>query len=66
MNLEGWDWLADLKKIAQKEESEKNQDQNIRDKKVKQKQIVPNFKYVADIIGGRAVFSHPSERGDIE
>ena len=63
MNLEGWDWLADLKKIAQKEESEKSLDQNSKDEKVTQEQIVPNFKYVADIIGGRAVFSHPSEIG---
>lgn len=53
MNLDGWDWLADLKKIAQKEES---------DKEIK-KEITPNFKYVADIIAGRPVFSHPSEIG---
>jgi len=63
MNLEGWDWLGDLKKIAQKEESEKNQDKNSKDENVKQEQIIPNFKYVADIIGGRAVFSYPSEIG---
>ncbi|MHA1985863.1 MAG: DNA polymerase II large subunit [Promethearchaeota archaeon] len=63
MNLEGWDWLADLKKIAQKEESEKNQDYNNKDENIKQEQIVPNFKYVTDIIGGRAVFSHPSKKG---
>ncbi len=63
MNLEGWDWLADLKKIAQKEESEKSHSQIGKNEKVQQKPIIPNFKYVADIIGGRAVFSHPSEIG---
>ncbi len=63
MNLEGWDWLADLKKIAQKEESEKSYSQISKDEKVKQDQIIPNFKYVADIIAGRAVFSYPSEIG---
>jgi DNA polymerase II large subunit len=63
MNLEGWDWLADLKKIAQKEESEKSHSQNREGDKSQQQQIVPNFKYVADIIAGRAVFSHPSKIG---
>jgi DNA polymerase II large subunit len=63
MNMEGWDWLADLKKIAQKEESEKSYSQISKDEKVKQDQIIPNFKYVADIIAGRAVFSYPSEIG---
>lgn len=60
MNLEGWDWLADLKKIAQKEESERSDSQI---NKGEEKQLIPNFKYVADIIAGRAVFSHPSEIG---
>ncbi|MFX1376874.1 MAG: DNA-directed DNA polymerase II large subunit [Promethearchaeota archaeon] len=60
MNLDGWDWLDDLKKIAQKEESEKSQIQN---EKKEQEKISPNFKYVADIIAGRPVFSHPSEIG---
>ncbi len=61
MNLDGWDWLADLKKIAQKEHSEKmengKEDQEI------EKDVAPNFKYVADIIAGRPVFSYPSEIG---
>ncbi|MFW9824432.1 MAG: DNA polymerase II large subunit, partial [Candidatus Thorarchaeota archaeon] len=63
MNIEGWDWLADLKKIAQKEESEKNNSQGDEDEKVSQTPIIPNFKYVSDIIAGRPVFSHPSEIG---
>ena len=63
MNLEGWDWLGDLKKIAQKEESEKSHSQINKGEDVRQEEIVPNFKYVADIIAGRAVFSHPSEIG---
>ena len=63
MNLEGWDWLADLKKISQKEGSEKIHSQISKNEKVPQEQIVPNFKYVADVIAGRAVFSHPSEIG---
>ncbi|MHA2036406.1 MAG: DNA polymerase II large subunit [Promethearchaeota archaeon] len=63
MNLEGWDWLAELKKIAQKEQSEKTDSQISGIETTPQEQIIPNFKYVADIIAGRAVFSHPSAIG---
>ena len=55
MKLEGWDWLDDLKKIGQKEESKIKSEKDIL--------VSPNFKYVADIIAGRPVFSHPSEIG---
>ncbi|TFG22832.1 MAG: DNA polymerase II large subunit, partial [Promethearchaeota archaeon] len=44
MNLKNWDWLADLKNIAQKDE--KPQDQEGLEKK---EQILPNSKYVSDI-----------------
>ncbi len=60
MNLEGWDWLSDLKKIANKEnfkakqEEIKAEDPNI---------ITPNAKYIADIIAGRPVFGSPSTKG---
>ncbi len=63
MNLEGWDWLDDLKKITQKEESEKSQIEKIIDKVEDVEIIPPNSKYVADIIAGRPVFSDPSEIG---
>jgi len=58
MNLDGWDWLADLKKIANKEEKKENEKKDSEEEK-----IAPNYKYVADIIAGRPVFSHPSEIG---
>lgn len=57
MRLDGWDWLADLKKVAQKEEIIKQSKDNEEEK------ITPNSKYVADIIGGRPVFSYPSMVG---
>ncbi len=60
MNLEGWNWLADLKKIAQKQEKKEKFENNDLKKEIK---IAPNSKYVADIIAGRPVFSHPSEVG---
>jgi DNA polymerase II large subunit len=58
MNLTSWDWLADLKKIAQKEErTQKSEGVENKEK------ILPNSKYVSDIIAGRPVFSHPSRVG---
>ncbi|MFX1372707.1 MAG: DNA polymerase II large subunit [Promethearchaeota archaeon] len=60
MNLEGWDWLADLKKIAQNQETKKEKKQVNKQKEIK---IAPNSKYIADIIAGRPVFSNPSEIG---
>ncbi|MFX1386207.1 MAG: DNA polymerase II large subunit [Promethearchaeota archaeon] len=60
MNLEGWSWLAELKKIAQNQEKiEKNEKKEVK----KEIKIPPNSKYVADIIAGRPVFSHPSKIG---
>ncbi|HEY0088461.1 MAG TPA: DNA polymerase II large subunit, partial [Candidatus Lokiarchaeia archaeon] len=56
MHLEDWEWLADLKKIAQKEEKK----EILVEKKEK---IIPNSKYISDIIAGRPVFSHPSRIG---
>jgi len=57
MNLEGWEWLGDLKEISQK--NEKSEKIEAKD----EEKILPNFKYVADIIAGRPVFSHPSRTG---
>jgi DNA polymerase II large subunit len=62
MNLEGWEWLKELKKVAQKnsdqDKKEKTQEENQNNNK-----ITPNSKYVADIIAGRPVFSYPSKVG---
>ena len=60
MKLEGWDWLGKLKDIAQKEEKASKKD-NLENKSTLK--ITPNSKYVADIIAGRPVFSHPSKIG---
>jgi len=60
MNLEGWDWLAKLKKISQRDEKTENLDIKNKDKNFI---IPPNSKYVSEIIAGRAVFSHPSKIG---
>ena len=60
MKLEGWDWLGKLKDIAQKEEKENKRD-GLESKSTNK--IIPNSKYVSDIIAGRPVFSHPSKIG---
>ncbi|MFX1241087.1 MAG: DNA polymerase II large subunit [Promethearchaeota archaeon] len=60
MNLDGWNWLVELKKIAQTQEKMEKEKQNELKKEIK---IPPNSKYVADIIAGRPVFSHPSVIG---
>lgn len=60
MNLQGWDWLSKLKKIAQ------NQEKNDKNKKIGIKnniKIPPNSNYIADIIAGRPVFGDPSKVG---
>jgi DNA polymerase II large subunit len=62
MNLKGWDWLAELKKIASKGHSSKKD--NIEEKNSKNgNKITPNIKYIADIIAGRPVFGNPSKIG---
>ncbi len=59
MKIEGWDWLASLKKITPKEKED-----NKKAKKINgDKNITPNFKYITEIIAGRPVFSHPSRIG---
>ncbi len=57
MNLKGWEWLADLKKISEKESDQKTEE--IKDVK----KILPNYKYISDLLAGRPVFSHPSRVG---
>ncbi|MFW9950453.1 MAG: DNA polymerase II large subunit, partial [Candidatus Thorarchaeota archaeon] len=58
MNIEGWEWLADLKKISQKID-----DSRIVKKEEEKVKVPPNSKYISDIIAGRPVFSHPSQIG---
>ncbi|TFG16113.1 MAG: DNA-directed DNA polymerase II large subunit, partial [Promethearchaeota archaeon] len=60
MKLDGWEWLAELKKIGQKEQE--NEDKKKQEKE-QDKTITPNSKYISDIIAGRPVFSHPSRIG---
>jgi DNA polymerase II large subunit len=58
MKLEGWDWLSKLKKI-----SEKDSDEEQEKKEELKEKVLPNYKYIADLLAGRPVFSHPSRVG---
>ncbi len=60
MKLEGWNWLTELKKIAHKQQKTGKIEKDESKKEVK---IVPNSKFIADIIAGRPVFSFPSKVG---
>ncbi|MHA1410361.1 MAG: DNA polymerase II large subunit, partial [Candidatus Odinarchaeia archaeon] len=52
IGITGWDWLKTIKKSKGEEKKEKDI-----------KEIKPNNKYIADVIAGRPVFSHPSATG---
>jgi len=58
MGLKGWDWLKDLIKIKEKKKGS-GEGGDEKDKN----SIVPNSKYLSDVIAGRPVFSHPSAFG---
>lgn len=53
MGIEGWDWLRNIKRSSS---NEKNSLSEI-------DVLPPNPKYIADVIAGRPVFSHPSVTG---
>ena len=63
MDLEGWDWLGKIKKIAHKEAKEEKKEEKAPKEHENKKKVAPNGKYIADIIAGRPVFSYPSRIG---
>ncbi len=68
--LDGWDWLTKLIEIHEKsgsisdEESDiKYEDEEEGIESDSEEEIVSDMGYIRDVIGGRPVFSHPSEEG---
>ncbi|MBN2228960.1 MAG: DNA polymerase II large subunit [Candidatus Thorarchaeota archaeon] len=55
-NIEGWDWLNDLAVKMSKASASDEED-------TPDKKLEPKYDYLADVIGGRPVFSHPSRIG---
>ncbi len=54
-NIKGWEWLDD---VASKMSKDSTQEEDSADKKLE-----PKDDYLADVIGGRPVFSHPQRLG---
>ena len=54
-NIKGWEWLDD---VASKMSKDSTQEEDSTDKKLE-----PKDDYLADVIGGRPVFSHPQRLG---
>ena len=49
--LEGWEFIKDIKKEEKKESEDKTE------------KIKPNWKYLSDLLAGRPVIAHPSSKG---
>ncbi|MHA1627310.1 MAG: DNA polymerase II large subunit, partial [Candidatus Asgardarchaeia archaeon] len=58
MGLKGWGWLKELVKIREKKKGSDEEGE-----KKDKDSILPNSKYLSDVIAGRPVFSHPSAFG---
>ncbi|TXT56736.1 MAG: DNA polymerase II large subunit [Candidatus Thorarchaeota archaeon] len=55
VNIPGWEWLDELASKVSKAKTTKDDDSA--------KKLAPKPDYLADVIGGRPVFSHPSRVG---
>ncbi len=56
VNIPGWEWLDEIAEKTSKAKSEETDDSD-------DKKLAPKADYLADVIGGRPVFSHPSRIG---
>jgi len=54
-NIKGWEWLDDLASRMSKDSTQKEDSPD--------KKLEPKDDYLADVIGGRPVFSHPQRLG---
>ncbi len=55
IDIKGWEWLDDL--AARTSKAKKKEDDSA------DKKLEPKYDYLADVIGGRPVFSHPQHVG---
>ena len=55
LEMPGWEWLNELAEKTSKAESSEDESE--------EKKLAPKSEYLADVIGGRPVFSHPSRIG---
>jgi DNA polymerase II large subunit len=57
LEIEGWDWLADLSKTKKSDKDEETEDD------AKDEAAKVDDKYMRDIIGGRPVLAYPQAKG---
>jgi len=70
LGIKGWEWLDKLKDYATEEKIVEEQGDSTviltpvqKHRKKLEEKIKPNYKYIAGVIGGRPVLSHPSRIG---
>ncbi|MHA1576609.1 MAG: DNA polymerase II large subunit, partial [Candidatus Thorarchaeota archaeon] len=56
VNIPGWEWLDEIVEKTSKAKSDESEDSD-------DKKLAPKSDYLADVIGGRPVFSHPQRTG---
>lgn len=64
LGLGGWTWLRDVSRAIKRldvQDSEDLDPENL--DKNDEKFVIPEYKYVSDVIGGRPILSHPSRKG---
>lgn len=68
--LDGWEWLNKLVEIHEKSGSISDEEQDIKyddedegKETENEEEIIADMGYIKDVIGGRPVFAHPSEKG---
>ncbi len=64
LKLTGWDWLKQVSKASKHPIDEESLEEvSIDSDPDEEKYVDPEFKFVSDVIGGRPIFSHPSQKG---
>ncbi|MFW9914888.1 MAG: DNA polymerase II large subunit [Candidatus Thorarchaeota archaeon] len=64
LGLGGWKWLRDISRATKGFDEQNSEDldpQNLDGSE--EKYVLPEYKYVSDVIGGRPILSHPSRKG---
>ncbi len=67
MGMQDWGFLKEFLDI-QKKATSKSSTSNIEEKKeqtLEEKNVYPNYTYIADLVGGRPVISHPLKSGGL-
>ncbi len=61
--LEGWDWLTEIEEIHKKMDISRDEEVGDRYDEDNSENVKSDAGYIKDVIAGRPVFAHPSEKG---